>query len=71
MFETKWLTKKEIEELILSKISDEEVEKCKKNHLLVPVLNEIVEGTTDPGKGGTAYFKFRNRHFFMHITLPR
>ncbi len=61
MFDTKWLTKKEIEELILSKISDEEVEKCKKNHLLVPVLNEIVEGTTEPGKGGTAYFKFRNR----------
>ena len=34
MFDTKWLTKKEIEELILSYISDEEVEKCKKNFLI-------------------------------------
>ncbi|MHA1766720.1 MAG: aspartate aminotransferase family protein [Promethearchaeota archaeon] len=61
MFDTKWLTKKEIEELILSKVSDEDVEKCKKKHLLVPVLDEIVEGTIEPGKGGTTYFKFRNR----------
>lgn len=60
MFNPKWLTKEEIENLILGELTEEEIQTCRDKHLLVPVLNEIVEGTTEPGTGSTVYFKFRN-----------
>ena len=61
MFDTKWLSKEEIEGLINNELTDAEIAKCRKNHLLVPVFDDIIEGTTEPGKGGTAYFKFRGK----------
>ncbi|RLI65651.1 MAG: hypothetical protein DRO88_03925 [Promethearchaeia archaeon] len=60
MFNTKWLSKSEIEDLILSPLSEEEINQCRKKHSLVPVLEDIMIGTTEPGTGGTAYFKFLN-----------
>ncbi len=59
MFDTKWLSKNEIEALINNELTDAEIEKCRKKHLLVPVFADILEGTTEPGRGGTAYFKHR------------
>ncbi|TFH31425.1 MAG: hypothetical protein E4G98_00050, partial [Promethearchaeota archaeon] len=61
MFNPKWLSKTEIEELINNKVSDEEITQCRKNHVLVPVFDDVIEGTTDPGTGGTVYFKFRGQ----------
>ncbi len=60
MFNPKWLSKTEIEELINNKVSDEEIARCR-NHALVPVFDDVVEGTIDPGTGGTVYFKFRGQ----------
>ncbi|MCF2141582.1 MAG: aminotransferase class III-fold pyridoxal phosphate-dependent enzyme [Candidatus Lokiarchaeota archaeon] len=61
MFNTKWLSKKEIENLILEPLTEDEILACRKKHSLVPFLDEIVKGTTEPGTGGTAYFHFLNR----------
>ncbi len=61
MFNPKWLSKHEIEDLILGDLTEEEITDCRENHLLTPVFNEIVEGTTEPGTGSTVYFKFRGR----------
>lgn len=61
MFNPKWLTKEEIEEIVSGDLTDEEINECKKNHLLVPVFDDIMEGTTEPGTGGTVYFKFRGK----------
>jgi 4-aminobutyrate aminotransferase-like enzyme len=55
--QTKFLKKEEIENLILSRASDEEIKKCKDNHLLVPVFDRIIEGAFEPG---SPYFKIKD-----------
>ncbi len=58
MFNPKWLSKEEIENLINTDVSDAEIEECRKNHLLVPVFDKVFESAAEHG---SAYFKIRGR----------
>ncbi|MHA1746052.1 MAG: aspartate aminotransferase family protein [Promethearchaeota archaeon] len=69
MYNTKWLSKEEIETLINLELTEEEITECRKHHLLVPVFDPIMEGTDHPGEGGTAYFRLRgDSEPFMDCT---
>ncbi|MFW9952542.1 MAG: aspartate aminotransferase family protein, partial [Candidatus Thorarchaeota archaeon] len=52
--EPKFITKEEIEKLLTSPLNDEEIAKCRENHLLVNARKDVVIGSTEPG---SVYFK--------------
>jgi 4-aminobutyrate aminotransferase-like enzyme len=60
-----FLTEDEIHELIEGPLSDEEIAECKANHLLVPVLDDIFEGTTGPS---SMYFTTRSGKTILDCT---
>ncbi|MFX0008931.1 MAG: aspartate aminotransferase family protein [Candidatus Hermodarchaeota archaeon] len=54
MHEPKYISKEEIEKLLTSPLSQEEVNKCRDNHLLVNTRKDVIIGGTEPG---SVYFK--------------
>jgi 4-aminobutyrate aminotransferase-like enzyme len=54
MHEPKYISKEEIEKLLTSPLTEEEITKCRENHLLVNVRKDIITGSTEPG---SVYFK--------------
>jgi 4-aminobutyrate aminotransferase/(S)-3-amino-2-methylpropionate transaminase len=65
MFKPKFLTKEEIEKLIRSPVTDDEIAECKASHLLVSVRNEFFDGPTEPG---SVYFKLRDGKEVLDCT---
>ncbi len=54
MHDPKYLSKEEIEKILTSPLSNEEITKCRENHLLVNSRQEVITGGTEPG---SVYFK--------------
>src|SRR4030042_1268770 len=65
VFQPKFLSKEEIERLIQSPVTEEEIADCKAKHLLVGVRNEIFDAPTGPG---SVYFKTRDGKGFLDCT---
>ena len=54
MHEPKYISKEEIEKLLTSPLSQDEINKCRDNHLLVNTRKDVIIGGTEPG---SVYFK--------------
>ncbi|MFX0099106.1 MAG: aspartate aminotransferase family protein [Candidatus Hodarchaeota archaeon] len=59
------LSKEEIDELILKPIEENEILKCKKNHLLTSARNEVIVGSPEPG---SIYFKTHDGKEILDCT---
>jgi len=65
MYKPKYLTEEEIRNILTAPLTENEINKCSKNHLLVKVREHIIVGTPEPG---SIYFKTREGPDILDCT---